>query len=66
MFENVYDSAKSYGVIIAGWAAGTMNIACDFVQQATVYLVFVGLIVRLIHDVPKAKESIHKMRAKKK
>jgi len=61
MFEHFYDSAKSYGVIMAGCFSTTMNIACDFIQQATVFLVFIGLIVRLIHDVPKAKESIQKM-----
>ncbi len=62
---NLFDSLKTYGTVMFGYLATMFDWACGAVQKVTVILVFVSLVVRIIHDAPKAMESIRKLRKKK-
>jgi len=65
MIDSIIDSMKTYGMAFFGWLVMFMDLACGVVQKLTIVLVFVGLIVRLIHDVPKAVESVRRYKKKK-
>jgi hypothetical protein len=62
MIDAILDSMKTYGLAIFGWMVTFMDFACGVVQKLTIFLVFVGLVVRLIHDVPKAMETVRRYR----
>jgi uncharacterized membrane-anchored protein len=65
MIDSIFDSMKTYGLAFCGWMVTFMDVACGVVQKLTIILVFVGLIVRLIHDIPKAMESVRRHRKRK-
>lgn len=62
---NFFDSLKSYGMVCFGWMVTSMDLMCGVIQKLTVILVFVGLIVRLIHDIPKSIEAVRNFRKRK-
>jgi hypothetical protein len=62
---HLFDSLKSYGMAFFGWMVTSMDLVCGVVQKLTVILVFVGLVVRLVHDIPKAMDTVRKYRKRK-
>ena len=64
MYELV-DSFKTYAVAVCSFLAVSLQNATEIVQSITVLLAFIAVVVRLINDIPKAKESIRKSWGKK-
>lgn len=62
MIDSIVDSMKTYGMVLLGYLAMFMDLACGVVQKLTIILVFVGLIVRLVSDIPKAMDSVRRMK----
>jgi uncharacterized membrane protein len=61
---HLIDSLKTYAVVLMGWIVTAMHWTCDVLEHVTIILVFVLTVVRLINDIPKARDAIRRIRRK--
>lgn len=57
---HLIESLKTYGVALIGWIIAGINWTCSAIEHVTVILIFASVVVRLICDIPKAREAIRK------
>lgn len=60
------DSLKTYGTAVIGSILTAVQWSCTLVEKLTVILIFLSVIVRLIYDLPKARDAINRERRKRR